>query len=151
MGDINNYLIMNRKTSPIIKVYIIISLVFIFTALLISQLNYKKYYKSIGQVLKEENIYYLSLYLYPHKLNIIKKNNKLIIDDYEYNYSIEKIENEYFIANDYNSYLKVDLNINLKEEDKIVNNVLEVKILESNQKIFYYIKNYLKKGRKKWK
>ena len=149
MGDINNYLIMNRKTSPIIKVYIIISLVFIFTALLISQLNYKKYYKSIGQVLKEENIYYLSLYLYPHQLNIIKKNNKLIIDDYEYNYSIEKIENEYFIANDYNSYLKVDLNINLKEEDKIVNNVLEVKILESNQKIFYYIKNYLKKGRKK--
>lgn len=147
MSDINSYIILNKKTKFIINFFIYISILVFLSLIVVSNFKYKKYYQTIGQVIKNENAYQLSLYLCPYQLNIIKNNNKLTIDNLEYTYNINHIADEYIIFNDYNKYLKVILDIDLKEKDKIINNTLQVKILESNKKIFYYVKEYLKKGR----
>jgi len=144
MNNIKSYIVMNKKTSSITNLFIIISIVIIMSLVIISNCKYKKYFHTIWQVVKEENNYQLSLYLYPYQLKIIKNNNKLTIDNKEYNYNISYIKNEYIYINN-NSYLKVVLNINLDNKDKIINNNLEIKILESNKKIFCYIKEYLKR------
>lgn len=146
MNDIRSYILLNRKTNFIIKLFIIISIIMFITALVISQFKYEKYLKLIGQVVVEEKNYKLSLYLNPYQLDIIKKNNKLVIDNLEYIYSIDYIASGYIITDNCNNCLNVVLDINLKKKDEIVNNVLQVKVLESNEKLFYYLKRYFKKG-----
>jgi len=146
MNNINSYIILNRKTKFITNIFILISIIIIIALLLITQLKYKKYYQTNGQVIKENNIYQLSLYLDPYKLKIFKNNNKIIINEKEYIYNIKSISDEYIISNDLKNYVKVILDINLNKEDKIVNNILNLKILESNKKIIYYLKDYFKKG-----
>jgi len=147
MNDINSYIIINRKTSPFFILFNIISFIIFFSLIIILNLYFTKNYKTYGQVVKD-NTYKLLLYLSPYQLNIIKKNNKLTIDDLEYTYYIESISNEYVISNDNDYYLKVILDINLKEEDKIINNFLEVTIFESKKKLFYYLKDYFMEGEK---
>ena len=146
MNEIDSYIIENRKIGFVIKVFIIISIIIFVSLIILSGLRYKKYYQTIGIVIRDENKYKLTLYLDPYKLKIIKNNNVLIIDDLEYKYTINYINNEYVISNNYTNYLNVVLDIELKKEDKIENNILQVKVLESNKKIFYYLKDYLKKG-----
>ena len=146
MNDIRSYMIINKNASFIINFLIIISIIFLFSFILICQFKYKKYFYTLGQVIENENKYQLVLYLTPYKINIIKNNNRLIIDDFEYEYSIVFIENDYIISSDYNNYLKVVLDIKLRKKDMISNNILQVKILESNKKIFYYLKDYFVKG-----
>ena len=80
------------------------------------------------------------------KLKYVKNNNKLVIDNKEYVYSIKSINNDYEIDNNLNNYLYLYLDVSLDSKDKITNNVLNVKLLESNKKIFYYLKNYIMKG-----
>ena len=151
MNEIDSYIIENRKIGFVIKVFIIISIIIFVSLIILSGLRYKKYYQTIGIVIRDENKYKLTLYLDPYKLKIIKNNNVLIIDDLEYKYTINYINNEYVISNNYTNYLNVVLDIELKKEDKIENNILQVKVLESNKKIFYYLKDYLKKGASEWK
>ena len=151
MNEIDSYIIENRKIGFFIKVFIIISIIIFVSLIILSGLRYKKYYQTIGIVIRDENKYKLTLYLDPYKLKIIKNNNVLIIDDLEYKYTINYINNEYVISNNYTNYLNVVLDIELKKEDKIENNILQVKVLESNKKIFYYLKDYLKKGASEWK
>ena len=115
--------------------------------LIISQFKYQKYYQTTAQVTKENNQYQLTLFVDPYKLKVIKNTDKIIIDDYETFYKIESISNEYFINNN-NCYLQIKLNVKLEDKDKIINNILQVKFLESNKKIIYYLENYLKKGEK---
>ena len=146
MNEIDSYIIENRKISFVINLFIIISIMIFVSLIMLSSLKYKKYYQTTGIVIRDENKYNLTLYLDPYKLKIIKNNNVLIIDDLEYKYTINYINNEYKISNNYTNYLNVVLDIELKQEDKIENNILQVKVLESNKKIFYYLKDYLKEG-----
>ena len=146
MNDVGGYIILNKNTSYVIKLFMLISFVILIFLIIISQLKYKKYYQTIGQVIEYENDFYLSLYLTPYQLDIIKDNNILFIDDYEYDYDIKFIDDEYLISNDYTNYVKVVLDIKIKEKDKILNNLLEIKVLESDKKLFYYVKDYFEKG-----
>lgn len=145
MIDINSYIIMNKKTNMFTESFIIISILIFVSLIIICGFKYQKYYQTTGQVIKEDGNYKLVLYLCPYQLNIIKNNNKLIIDNLEYQYSINYIADDYIVANDLNNYLKVVLNVNLERKDKIANNILQIKFLESNKKIFYYLKDWLKK------
>jgi len=145
MTDINSYIIINRKTNFITNLFIMISIIIFISFIIIGGLKYKKYYQTFGQVIRDKNNYQLILYLSPYQLNIIKNNNKLTIDNLEYAYCINYISDEYIISNDNKNYLKIILDIDLKSKDKIVNNILKIKVLESNKKIFYYLKDYLKK------
>lgn len=147
MNDIKSYIILNRKTSYVINFFLLISFIILIALIMISQFKYQKYYETTAQVIKDNNQYQLTLFINPYKINVLKNNNKIIIDDYETFYKIEYISNEYFINNN-NYYLQIKLKVNLKDKDKIVNNILQVKFLESNKKIIYYLKDYLKKGEK---
>jgi len=147
MNNIKSYIILNRKTSYIINFFLILSFMILVSLLIISQFKYQKYYQTTAQVTKENNQYQLTLFVDPYKLKVIKNTDKIIIDDYETFYKIESISNEYFINNN-NCYLQIKLNVKLEDKDKIINNILQVKFLESNKKIIYYLENYLKKGEK---
>jgi len=144
MSDIKSYIILNKKTSFIIKLFIIISIMIFVTLIIISQIKYTKYLKINGYVLENDNKYQLSLYLSPYELKIINNTNKLIIDKIEYEYKIDYVAKDYVILNNRN-YINVVLNINLSKKDKIVNNILNLEIKESNKKLFYYIKDYVMK------
>lgn len=146
MNSIKSYIILNKKTSNIINMFILISLMIVITLIVITQFKYIKYYEIKGMVVKNNDDYKLQLYIAPDKLNVIKNNKKIIIEEKEYEYKINSIDNEYTI----NNYLKVIIDIKLLEKDKINNNILQIKIQESNKKLFYYIKNYLLKGEFKW-
>jgi len=104
-----------------------------------------------GEVVEYNDNYKLALYINPYKTNFIKNNNSLIIDNKYYEYKIDFIEKDYIISESMNQYIKIYIDIDLKSSDKINNNILQVKILESDQKIICYLKNYIKKGVKKWK
>lgn len=142
MSDIMGYIILNKKTNFIIKLFISISITIFVTFIILSQINYTKYLKINGYVLENDNKYQLSLYLSPYELKIINNTNKLIIDKKEYEYKIDYVAKEYIILNNKN-YINVVLDIDLNEKDKIVNNILNLKIKESDKKLFYYIKDYV--------
>lgn len=149
MNNINSYIIINKKTNFITKIFIYISLSILISLTIVLNFNYKKYYYTKSNVTKINSNYNLVLYLSPEKLKIIKNNDSVFIDNKKYNYKINSISNEYIISNDFNNYIEVILDINLKEKDKINNNILEIKFLESNKKLFYYLKEYLKEGVKR--
>ena len=142
MNNIKSYIILNKKTNNIINMFISISIMIIITLIVIIQFKYIKHYEIKGIVIKNNEEYKLQLYIDPDKLNVVKNNKKIIIEEKEYEYKISSIDNEYTI----NNYLKVTIDIKLLEKDKINNNILQTKIQESNKKLFYYIKNYLLKG-----
>lgn len=149
MNNINSYIILNRQTRFIVKLFVSISLIMFASLILVLNMKYEKYYQTLGQVINNDNNYKLIINLSPYKLNIIKNNDSVIIDKFKYNYKINSISKDYIISGDLNNYIQITLDVNLNEKDKINNNILEVKFLESNKKLFYYLKEYLKEGVKK--
>lgn len=145
MSDIRSFIIINRKTRFVITLFSFVSVLIIFILLLFLNLKYQKYIRIDGQVIKNDDKYKLLVYLNPEQLNTIKENNELFINGIKYSYDIDSISDEYFISNDYKIYLNVVLNVDLKNSDKIINNLLKIKVLESNERLFYYLKKYLKK------
>ena len=146
MNNIDSYIILNKNSGILVKTFIFLSLFIIFVLIFLLQCKYRKYYNTIGQVIKNNNIYQIVTYIPVEKMNIIKSKNKLIIDKKEYNYKIDSIDSNYIIDDNFKNYIKVIININLKNEDKIVNNIINLKFEENNKKIIYYLKEYLLKG-----
>lgn len=146
MNNIDSYIILNKNSGILVKTFIFLSLFIIFVLIFLLQCKYRKYYNTIGQVIKNNNIYQIVTYIPVEKMNIIKSKNKLIIDKKEYNYKIDSIDSNYIIDDNLKKYIKVIININLKNEDKIVNNIINLKFEENNKKIIYYLKEYLLKG-----
>ena len=143
MNNVNSYIILNKSTNKLIKLFIITSLFIILLLVLTLNIKYKKYYYLYGQV---DNNYRLILYCDIKYLEVIKKNNKVVINNNTYNYKILSIDTNYTILNNTNNYIQVVIDINLNREDKITNNILKLKVLVSNKKLFYYLIDYIKKG-----
>ena len=143
MNNVNSYIILNKSTNKLIKLFIITSLFIILLLVLTLNIKYKKYYYLYGQV---DNNYRLILYCDTKYLEVIKKNNKVVINNNTYNYKILSIDTNYTILNNTNNYIQVVIDINLNSEDKITNNILKLKVLVSNKKLFYYLIDYIKKG-----
>lgn len=143
MNNVNSYIILNKNTNKLIKLFIITSLFIILLLVLTLNIKYKKYYYLYGQV---DNNYRLILYCDIKYLEVIKKNNKVVINNNTYNYKILSIDTNYTILNNTNNYIQVVIDINLNSEDKITNNILKLKVLVSNKKLFYYLIDYIKKG-----
>lgn len=146
MNDIYGYIIINRKTKLVTNVFVFVSILIIASLIIVSQFKYVKYYRTYGQVINDSNKYQLALYLNPYYLNVIKSNNNLKIDNINYEYKISYIGSEYVISNNCNNCLMVVLDIDLKNEDKIINNMLNIEVLESDKKLFCYVKYYFLKG-----
>ena len=143
MNNVNSYIILNKNTKKLIKLFIITSLFIILLLVLTLNIKYKKYYYLYGQV---DNNYRLILYCDIKYLEVIKKNNKVVINNNIYNYKILSIDTNYTILNNTNNYIQLVIDINLNSEDKITNNILKLKVLVSNKKLFYYLIDYIKKG-----
>ncbi len=143
MNNVNSYIILNKSTNKLIKLFIITSLFIILLLVLTLNIKYKKYYYLYGQV---DNNYRLILYCDIKYLEVIKKNNKVVINNNTYNYKILSIDTNYTILNNTNNYIQLVIDINLNSEDKITNNILKLKVLVSNKKLFYYLIDYIKKG-----
>lgn len=143
MNNVNSYIILNKSTNKLIKLFIITSLFIVLLLVLTLNIKYKKYYYLYGQV---DNNYRLILYCDIKYLEVIKKNNKVVINNNTYNYKILSIDTNYTILNNTNNYIQVVIDINLNSEDKITNNILKLKVLVSNKKLFYYLIDYIKKG-----
>lgn len=143
MNNVNSYIILNKSTNKLIKLFIITSLFIILLLSLTLNIKYKKYYYLYGQV---DNNYRLILYCDIKYLEVIKKNNKVVINNNTYNYKILSIDTNYTILNNTNNYIQVVIDINLNSGDKITNNILKLKVLVSNKKLFYYLIDYIKKG-----
>jgi len=150
MNNINSYIIINKQNGFIIKLFIFISIVLFISLLFVLNLKYTKYYQTKAYVINKNNEYKLIIYLSPNKLNLIKDNDNIVIENIKYKYKINSISKDYILINNLDNYKEVILNIELKEKDKINNNILEVKFLESKKKIIYYLKEYIKEGVKKW-
>lgn len=142
MNNVNSYIILNRKIDNIINIFIIITVILLILLSILLNTKYKKYYYLYGQV---DTNYNLILYTKIDKINTIKNNNTLYIDNISYNYIINSIDNNYIVLNNTN-YIKIEININLKKEDKMINNILKIKVYESNKKLFNYLIDYIKKG-----
>lgn len=143
MNNVNSYIILNKNTNKLIKLFIITSLFIVLLLVLTLNIKYKKYYYLYGQV---DNNYRLILYCDIKYLEVIKKNNKVVVNNNTYNYKILSIDTNYTILNNTNNYIQLVIDINLNSEDKITNNILKLKVLVSNKKLFYYLIDYIKKG-----
>ena len=143
MNNVNSYIILNKSTNKLIKLFIITSLFIVLLLVLTLNIKYKKYYYLYGQV---DNNYRLILYCDIKYLEALKKNNKVVINNNTYNYKILSIDTNYTILNNTNNYIQLVIDINLNSEDKITNNILKLKVLVSNKKLFYYLIDYIKKG-----
>lgn len=143
MNNVNSYIILNKSTNKLIKLFIITSLFIILLLVLTLNIKYKKYYYLYGQV---DNNYRLILYCDIKYLEVLKKNNKVVINNNTYNYKILSIDTNYTVLNNTNNYIQLVIDINLNSEDKITNNILKLKVLVSNKKLFYYLIDYIKKG-----
>ena len=143
MNNVNSYIILNKSTNKLIKLFIITSLFIVLLLVLTLNIKYKKYYYLYGQV---DNNYRLILYCDIKYLEVLKKNNKVVINNNTYNYKILSIDTNYTVLNNNNNYIQLVIDINLNSEDKITNNILKLKVLVSNKKLFYYLIDYIKKG-----
>ena len=133
MNNVNSYIILNKSTNKLIKLFIITSLFIVLLLVLTLNIKYKKYYYLYGQV---DNNYRLILYCDIKYLEVLKKNNKVVINNNTYNYKILSIDTNYTILNNTNNYIQLVIDINLNSEDNITNNILKLKVLVSNKKLF---------------
>lgn len=138
---INSYVILNRKTSFISKLFLIIVLSLILLVIWgINTFYYQSYLKLHSQILYFNPNYYLEVLVPVKEVNQITKQNKIIIEDKTYNYSIYKIiSNVEYIDN--TNYLKILLKIENLDEIYLVNGYqTDIKILKEKKKIIDYFK-----------
>ena len=136
---IDGYIIMNRKSDLIIKIFIFnICIVIILIIWGINALEYQKKLKFHSKI-SNFNSYYLLEVLVPVKeVNQVIKKNKLLIDDVSYDYNVNNISSDLIVENNIN-YQKIYLSVNnLDDSYKINNLILTIKIPISKKKILKY-------------
>lgn len=136
---IDNEIIMQRKISPIVYVYIMIIIV-IFLSLIIFFIlfHYKTYYRINGIVIEEESNFYIKTYVPLDDLKYITKNDSLFINNEEYKYKIISIDDEYFTDN-ITTYQVLKIEVEFPKKYKFNNLNLKLKLIKDNKRIIDYI------------
>ena len=101
--------------------------------------HYKEYYFFKGNVIEEENSYYLKCYIPISETKYITLNDTLIINKKTYKYSIKSISEEYF-SDKNETFQEVVLNINLDNKYRYNNLVLNLKLLKEDKMVIEYLK-----------
>lgn len=138
---INSYIILNQKTSFIIKFFIInISILIIFVIWGINTFYYQTFIQLHSKILYLNSYYYIEVLVPIKEVNQITKQNKIIIDSNQYNYKIYKLIPNIEYKNNEN-YQKVYLKVfNLDKIYQINGYELDIKILKEKKKIIDYFK-----------
>ena len=130
----NSAIILSNKTPSIIRYWIIILIILTLLFIVIIFIPFNIYKSYNGYVIIKGKNSYLNLVT-----NIkdfpINKNKKLYIKEDNYEYEIIDIKDTNII-----------LDVNLKDNIKINNNIVKVNILKDRTTLFKILKNKIKKG-----
>lgn len=138
---IDSYVIINRKTPLIIKMFIINFIILLLLVIWgINTLLLHSYIQIHSKFLNFESFYYLEVLIPVKEVNQITLQNQIIIDSKKYNYKIYKIDSNVTYKNNQN-YQKVYLEILNIDKSYLINGYeLDVKILKEKKKIIDYFK-----------
>lgn len=136
--------IMNQKEHHSVKLWLIIVLLLMIILYISLFHEYKMFKTYQATVIHQNNKYYLNLYLTDQQL--IKFNyKKMYIDNKIVNKKIISISNEYILT-EMGKFRLVTLDANINKDDKINNNLIEIKIHERNTTIMKELIDKLVKG-----
>ena len=127
-------IILEKKTPKKIISWITILFILLCLFVVFSIIPFNIYKPFIGKVNVTNNKSYIVLKINQRDFPITL-DNKLYIKNKEYNYQVVSIEEDVVL-----------LNVNLDDDLKIQNNILNVNILKDRTTIFKIIKNKIKKG-----
>lgn len=126
-----------QKYGFIYNSYFILLLIILFFIVLVCIYKYKTYFIVNGIM----DNGYVKIMVNDDDIKYISLNDKLEIDDLEYNYYITRIDDNLYVDDNYNNYrylyLKIDGINNLD------NYVYKLKFVKENKKIIEYIKDYI--------
>lgn len=138
---IDSYIIMNRKTSILVKTFLFNILFLVaFVIYGINTCYYQNYLKFHSKILNFNTLYYLEVLVPVKEVFEVTKQNQILIDGKKYNYQVYKIDSDVVYKN-YNNYQKVYLEIDSLETMYHKNGYqLDVRIMVDNKKIIEYLK-----------
>ena len=139
---INSYIILKRKTSIIIKFFIInIILLIGFIIWGINTFYYQTFIQLHSKILYFNTFYYMEVLVPVKEVKQIMNHHQLIINSKKYNYEIYKIDTNAIYINKKN-YQKVYFEIlNLDKTYQINSYELDIKILKEKKKIINHLKD----------
>lgn len=138
---IDSYIILHRKTSIIIKIFIFnLFLIGIFVIFGINNLEYQTSFQLHSKILNFNSYYLLELLVPVKEVNLITNQNKIVIDAREYQYFVYTVDSNIVYENDENCqkvYLKI---VDLDEEYLKNGYQMTVKFFKEKKKIIDYLK-----------
>lgn len=137
----NSYIIMNRKTSIIIKIFLINTLILSsFVIWGLYTLTYQSFVQIHSKILYFDSFYYMEVLVPVKEVIQITKQNQILIDDKIYNYNIHYIDSNSIYLNNEN-YQKIYLKVLNLDKSYLINGYeMDIKILTEKKKIIDYIK-----------
>lgn len=137
-----SYIILNRKPSLIIKIFIF-NIIMLISLIIwgINTLYYQTYLTFLSKVVNYNDKYVLEILTPISKVPQIKNQNKIIIDKNIYYYQIYEIDNNVVFINNTN-HQKIYLEIPNLSDNYLINGYkMDVKFPGKKQKIINYLKN----------
>ena len=123
---------------------LIIVLGFIITT---SLLSYQKYYYNKGIIYRQDNEFYIKMFVDIDDVKDVIENNTISIDGEEYKYHVYYVKKDLYVNDSYKNYQEILLKSTLK--NPIENRVVNVSIRTKREKIIKFIINCIRGG-KKW-
>lgn len=117
---------------------IIIIMIFLY---IINTYKYQSYYVTSG-VVKNGLVELLVL---EDELKYTVNNEKIILDDREYKYSVNKISDDVYIDDNYNNYKYVYISV--VGSNSVDNYVYQVKLKKEKKALANYLLDYIKGGK----
>lgn len=139
MRCIDSEIILQRKISSLVYVYIMIIIVIMLSLIILFLLcYYKTYYMAKGVVINDNGNFYVRTYIPLDSLIYVTSNNVVKIKNKEYKYKIRTIDKEYFTDN-ITTYQIVLIEIDFESKYKFNNLTLDLSFLKEDKKIIDYI------------
>ena len=132
------YLILDKKKySKIYNIHLILIVLILIFIYVIFTYKYQSYYTVKGKC--TSNL--VELIVNINDIKYIELNNKLVIDNTEYTYQIERIDTKLYTDSNYQNYKYVYLNI--KGINNIDNYIYQITIPKEYKALAKYLKEYL--------
>lgn len=139
MKYIDNEIILQRKISPLVYVYIMIIIVLILSLIIFCFLcYYKSYYRTRGVIVYEDNEYYIKIYIPLEDIVYITDNNIVKINNKDYVYSVFDIGSEYFTDNN-DTFQIIKIKCDLDKKYRFNNLTFDLNFVRCNKRIIDYI------------
>lgn len=122
---------------------LIIVLGFIVTT---SLLSYQKYYYNKGIIYRQDNEFYIKMFVDIDDVKDVIENNTISIDGEEYKYHVYYVKKDLYVNDSYKNYQEILLKSTLKYP--IENRVVNVSIRTKRERVIKFIINCIRGGKK---